>query len=209
MRAGLTALAVGAALAGTVTSWDRHSQDVQVPVANGSFGAPIEPDTLIGQEPVPPVTAPPATTSTPRSPSVPPSPPAPSSTSVQPAGTGDVATVVALVNQARADRSQCGPLRVDDQLTKAAQRHASDMATRDYLEHDTPEGVTFAERILDAGYPRPGAENIAQGQRTARTVMESWMTSPGHRANILNCRLRTIGVGLDVNGWYWVQDFGF
>ena len=116
--------------------------------------------------------------------------------------------VVALTNAAR-QRAGCGPLTVDASITAAAQGHASDMAKRDYFEHTTPEGVTFDQRIRNAGYPRPGAENIAKGASSAEQVMGLWMNSPGHRANILNCDLDTIGVGLDRDGFYWVQDFGF
>jgi uncharacterized protein YkwD len=116
--------------------------------------------------------------------------------------------VVALTNAARADAG-CGPLTIDASITTAAQKHASDMAARDYFQHTTPEGVTFDQRIKNAGFSRPGAENIAQGARTADDVVELWMNSPGHRANILNCDLNAIGVGLDRDGFYWVQDFGF
>ena len=116
--------------------------------------------------------------------------------------------VVTLTNAAR-QNAGCGPLKADASLTAAAQKHAQDMAARSYFEHTTPEGVTFDQRIRSAGYSRPGAENIAQGSQTAEGVMELWLNSPGHRANILNCDLTAIGVGLDRNGFYWVQDFGF
>jgi uncharacterized protein YkwD len=116
--------------------------------------------------------------------------------------------VVTLVNAARA-KSGCGPLTVDRDLTKAAQGHSTDMAKRRYFDHTTPEGVGFAERIVEAGYETPGAENIARGQTSATQVMNSWMESDGHRANILNCQLTTIGVGLDKDGWYWTQNFGY
>ncbi|HEX6355263.1 CAP domain-containing protein [Actinophytocola sp.] len=115
---------------------------------------------------------------------------------------------MALVNAARQEAG-CGPVSVDGRLTTAAQGHASDMAARSYFDHTTPEGVTFDQRITNAGYPSPGAENIARGAETAASVMELWMNSPGHRRNIVNCDLNTIGVGLDRNGFYWVQDFGF
>ena len=59
------------------------------------------------------------------------------------------------------------------------------------------------------GYPTPGGENIAQGQTSAQQVMTDWMNSSGHRANILNCQFTAIGVGLNTNGWYWTQDFGY
>jgi uncharacterized protein YkwD len=83
------------------------------------------------------------------------------------------------------------------------------MAQRKYFSHTTPEGVTFDQRIRAAGYSKPAAENIAQGQRSAEQVMQSWMQSKGHRDNILNCDYNTIGVAVDTNGWYWTQDFGF
>jgi uncharacterized protein YkwD len=117
------------------------------------------------------------------------------------------ARVVELVNQVR--QGSCKPLQVDSRLTTAAQGHATDMAQRKYFSHDTPEGVKFDQRIKAAGYERPAAENIAQGQRTPEQVMQSWMQSDGHRRNIMNCSYTTIGVAVDTNGFYWVQDFGF
>lgn len=116
--------------------------------------------------------------------------------------------VVTLVNAARA-RIGCEPVRIDVKLRKAAQSHSKDMADRDYFDHTTPEGVGFAERIVAAGFPNPGAENIARGQTSATQVMNGWMESDGHRANILNCQLTAIGVGLDKDGWYWTQNFGY
>jgi uncharacterized protein YkwD len=119
--------------------------------------------------------------------------------------------VVTLVNQERTD-NDCAPLTVDVHLTAAASAHSADMAQRKYFSHTTPEGTTFDQRIVAAGYPTPGAENIARGQKSAESVMDAWMNSSGHRANILNCKLTTIGVGVDTtdkNDWYWTQDFGY
>lgn len=82
------------------------------------------------------------------------------------------------------------------------------MSERGYFSHTTPENVGFAERARRAGYPSPGAENIARGHRSAEAVMQGWMESPGHRENILNCSLTTMGVGVDTDGWYWTQVFG-
>jgi uncharacterized protein YkwD len=139
----------------------------------------------------------------------PPPPPSPQTSPKAPGApnTGEAAKVVQLVNQFRA--GMCDALTVDGRLTNAAQGHSTDMSQRKYFEHTTPEGVTFAQRIKTAGYPSPGAENIAQGQRSAEQVMQSWMQSPGHRTNIMNCDYTTIGVAVDTNGWYWTQDFGF
>ena len=87
-----------------------------------------------------------------------------------------------------------------------------DMARRRYFSHTTPDGITFAQRIRAQGYTgsRIG-ENIAAGYPTASAVMTAWMKSPGHRANILNCRYTVIGVGSAIGGpygYYWTQDFG-
>ncbi|MFD0328838.1 CAP domain-containing protein [Streptacidiphilus monticola] len=56
-----------------------------------------------------------------------------------------------------------------------------------------------------------GGENIARGQQTPAAVMDAWMHSPGHRANILNCSYHSLGVGayFAPGGPWWTQDFGF
>jgi len=154
-------------------------------------------------------TAPTTTTTTTKAPAPPPK----TTTTTEPAqptasGGNAEDQVVSIVNAERADEG-CGPLKVDDRITAAAQAHAEDMSANDYFSHNSQDGRTFDQRIRNAGYPSPGAENIAVGARTAEQVMQMWMDSDGHRANILNCDLNTIGVGLDRDGFYWVQDFGF
>ena len=101
------------------------------------------------------------------------------------------------------------PLRVDGRIIAAAQGHSDDMAANDYFSHDSLDGRSFADRLRAAGYPSPGGENIAQGQRSAQAVHDAWMNSSGHRANILNCGFTTIGVGLHQGSWTWTQNFGF
>ena len=54
---------------------------------------------------------------------------------------------------------------------------------------------------------KSAAENIAMGQRTAAEVVEGWMNSPGHKANIMNASYTHIGVGLSDSGYYWTQQF--
>lgn len=150
---------------------------------------------------VPPTPTPPKATATPRVPSAPAAQPAPMSTTAQ---------VVALVNEERG-AAGCGPLKEDTQLTDAAQRHSEDMAARDYFEHTNPDGADPGQRVTDAGYRwSTYGENIARGQQTAASVMESWMNSPGHRANILNCAFKDIGIGIHKGpgGPWWTQDFG-
>ncbi|WP_017599578.1 CAP domain-containing protein, partial [Nocardiopsis lucentensis] len=114
--------------------------------------------------------------------------------------------VVQLVNAERADAG-CGPLRVDDQLTAAAQEHSEDMDARDYMAHVNPDGEGPGDRALRHGYDSWGAENVAKGQTSAEQVMEAWMNSKDHRDNILNCGLVAIGVGEHNNAW--TQVFGW
>jgi RNA polymerase sigma factor (sigma-70 family) len=128
----------------------------------------------------------------------------------QSAPTGTVAQVVALVNKERA-AAGCGPLTEDAQLEDAALAHSEDMAARDFFDHNNPDGVDPGARITAAGYRwSTYGENIAMGQPTPQAVMESWMNSPGHRANILNCSFKNIGVGVHKGsgGPWWTQDFG-
>lgn len=153
-----------------------------------------------GEEPAPPSESESSTPTTTR-------PSEPSSTPAQPQSSVEN-EVVDIANAHRA-AAGCEPLRVDARLAQAAADHSADMSARDYFDHTTPDDVTFAERIVSAGFAAPGAENIARGQQTAAVVMQSWMDSDGHRANILNCRLTAIGVGLETEGMYWTQDFGF
>ncbi|MFG3137438.1 sigma-70 family RNA polymerase sigma factor [Streptomyces sp. NPDC048211] len=143
----------------------------------------------------------PPRTATPRVPSTSAAPPAPVSTAAQ---------VVALVNKERG-AAGCGPLTEDTQLTDAAQRHSDDMAARDFFEHTNPDGADPGQRVTAAGYRwSTYGENIARGQQTPEAVMESWMNSPGHRANILNCDFKDIGIGIHQGpgGPWWTQDFG-
>lgn len=117
--------------------------------------------------------------------------------------------VIALVNAERA-KAGCGALSANATLTKAAQGHSDDMAARDYFDHTNPDGDGPGERVTAAGYPwSTYGENIAMGQSTPEQVMEGWMNSPGHRANILNCDFKEIGVGIHTSGGpYWTQVFG-
>lgn len=158
----------------------------------------------------PPETTAPTTTTPPSPPKSDPPPPktTPPESPPAPPGQQPLDRVVELVNKERA-KAGCNPLQVNAAVTTAAQNHSADMSARDYFAHTTPEGVPFDQRIKNAGYGLPGAENIAMGQKTADAVMNDWMKSPGHRANILNCQLKVIGVGLATDGFYWTQDFGF
>jgi uncharacterized protein YkwD len=149
--------------------------------------------------------------STPKAaPAAPTTPPASRTPQAQPAPAGTVAQVVALVNKERATAG-CGPVTEDAQLDKAAQGHSDDMAARNFFDHTNPDGAGPGERITAAGYRwSTYGENIARGQQTPQAVMDSWMNSPGHRANILNCSFKNIGVGVHdgSGGPWWTQAFG-
>ncbi|MFF9323552.1 sigma-70 family RNA polymerase sigma factor [Streptomyces sp. NPDC014776] len=128
----------------------------------------------------------------------------------QAAGSDLASQVVALVNKER-QAAGCAPVTQDGRLRDAAQAHSDDMAARDYFDHVSPDGTDPGKRITAAGYRwSTYGENIAKGQQTADSVMTSWMNSPGHRANILNCSFKNIGIGIHdgTGGPWWTQDFG-
>ncbi|MFD8251460.1 CAP domain-containing protein [Streptomyces werraensis] len=148
--------------------------------------------------PAPSTTAPKPTTAAPK----------PATASPKPAATasGAVARVVELVNQERAEAG-CAPVTADSTLNTAAQRHSEDMASTGTMSHTGSDGSDPGERLTRAGYAwSTYGENVAYGYSTPEQVMQGWMTSPGHKANILNCSFKEIGVGL--SGTYWTQDFG-
>ncbi|WP_216858007.1 CAP domain-containing protein [Actinomadura verrucosospora] len=117
--------------------------------------------------------------------------------------------VVALVNAERAKHG-CRALTVNSRLARAAQAFSSDMRARNFFDHTDPDGKDPGDRITAAGYRWSSyGENIAKGQATPASVMDAWMHSSGHRANILNCGFKEIGVGVVLSGGpYWTQDFG-
>ncbi|AZM55777.1 SCP-like extracellular [Streptomyces sp. WAC 01529] len=120
------------------------------------------------------------------------------------------AAVLTLVNEERA-KVGCRPVTADSKLAELAGRFSADMAERDFFAHTDPDGATPWDRAEKAGIANLGGENIARGQADAQSVMAAWMSSPGHRANILNCDYKTLGVGAHFapGGPWWTQDFGF
>ncbi|GGS11007.1 membrane protein [Streptomyces aureoverticillatus] len=120
------------------------------------------------------------------------------------------AEVLALVNQERA-KAGCRPVRADAGLAALAGDFSADMAERGFFAHTDPDGATPWARAEKVGITDLGGENIARGQANAQSVMDAWMNSPGHRANILNCDYQTLGVGAHFapGGPWWTQDFGF
>ncbi|MGY1641585.1 CAP domain-containing protein [Geodermatophilus sp. SYSU D00703] len=138
--------------------------------------------------------------------------PAPAERAAAPAAPADPSVegrVLALVNEARA-QAGCAPVAADGALAAVARAHSADMRDRDYFAHDTPEGLSPFDRAEQAGVGYARAENIAFGQPDAAAVMEAWMNSAGHRANVLDCDLTKLGVGVaeGAGGPWWTQLFG-
>jgi len=113
-------------------------------------------------------------------------------------------------NKVRAEDER-PPLAIDAKLTEAARRHAADMAEHEKMSHDGSDGSTPDERVKRAGYHFiRTAENVAEGQQDVDQVLEAWMNSPGHKANILG-PYSQMGAGraIDDSGApYWCVCFG-
>lgn len=123
----------------------------------------------------------------------------------------------AFLTQINAYRAANGraALTANAQLNAAADGHSVDMATRNYFEHDTPEGITYEQRIVSAGYTNATAhgENILAGHETASAALLAWQNSPPHNKNMLSPDFAEIGIGRAFNanskfGWYWTTNFG-
>ncbi|MDQ0583708.1 uncharacterized protein YkwD [Streptomyces rishiriensis] len=120
------------------------------------------------------------------------------------------AEVLKLVNEERA-KVGCSAVAANSALSDLAEKFSDDMAARGFFDHTDPDGATPWDRAAKAGISDLGGENIARGQADAAAVMEAWMNSPGHKANILNCDFKTLGVGVHLGsgGPWWTQDFGY
>lgn len=119
-----------------------------------------------------------------------------------------VLRIVELVNEERA-KAGLKPVTLKEDVTAAAQVRAVESEIS--FSHTRPNGTGFATALKEAGVSYRGAgENIAWGQKSPEEVMKGWMNSAGHRANILNERFTTIGVGYHQNNKgvnYWSQLF--
>ena len=92
------------------------------------------------------------------------------------------------------------------QHTGHGQAHSADMIARSFFAHNNPDGDSPFDRLSDAGIDYSmAAENIAYGYGDAASVLQAWLDSPGHKANIENCSLTEHGVGLD--GTHWTHVF--
>lgn len=126
--------------------------------------------------------------------------------------------VLALTNVERSN-ANLSELTLNQNLSNAAQIQSEDLATGDFFAHTSPSGKSLADRLKEGGYNRyaTAGENIAAGQGSAEQVVQEWMASPSHRANILDPDFTELGVGYyflendtgDINyNHYWAQAFG-
>lgn len=118
--------------------------------------------------------------------------------------------VITLTNAERTKRG-LAPLKADWQLSRVARYKATDMRDKNYFSHTSPTYGSPFKMITDFGLSYSAAgENIAAGQTTPQAVVNAWMNSPGHRANILSTKYTEIGVGYASGGsygCYWSQMF--
>lgn len=115
--------------------------------------------------------------------------------------------VIELTNQERR-KNGLSELKADASLSNVARTKSKDMQANNYFSHTSPTYGSPFDMMRDFGISyNAAAENIAQGQQTAEQVVQAWMNSEGHRANILNGKFTHIGVGHDPNGNYWTQMF--
>ena len=115
--------------------------------------------------------------------------------------------VVRLVNEQRVQNG-LKPLTENWELSRVARYKSQDMVDNRYFSHTSPTYGTPFQMIKAFGLSfRTAGENIAYGRRTPQAVVNAWMNSSGHRANILNASYTQIGVGYVANGHYWTQMF--
>lgn len=115
--------------------------------------------------------------------------------------------VIRLVNEIRV-KNALSVLQSDWQLSRVARYKSQDMKDNNYFSHQSPTYGSPFDMMKSFGisYKR-AAENIAKGQNSPQSVVNAWMNSSGHRANILNPSFTKIGVGYVKSGNYWTQMF--
>jgi uncharacterized protein YkwD len=124
------------------------------------------------------------------------------------------ARVVELVNAERAARG-LAPLAWEDRLASSAGSYAGYMASADFFSHTGADGSDVVQRVETAGYTGWSflGENLAAGQTSPERVVQAWMNSPVHRANVLAVDACEIGIGKAQNptsrfGDYWAMETG-
>ncbi|MFR0780303.1 MAG: CAP domain-containing protein, partial [Zhenhengia sp.] len=115
--------------------------------------------------------------------------------------------VLELVNIER-QKAGLNALQMDESVRNVARLKSEDMRVNKYFDHTSPTYGSPFDMLKKFGISYKSAgENIAQGYSTPEAVVNGWMNSSGHRANILNASFTHMGVGYDANGHYWTQMF--
>ena len=115
--------------------------------------------------------------------------------------------VVELVNEIRKEYD-LSPLKLNTELSAVARTKSADMREKGYFSHTSPTYGSPFDMMKSFGIKyKTAGENIAMGYKTPQAVVDGWMNSKGHRANILNSSFTEIGVGYVENGNYWTQMF--
>ena len=115
--------------------------------------------------------------------------------------------VIRLVNEIR-EENGLRTLTYDWELSRVARYKSQDMKDNRYFSHTSPVYGSPFQMMKSFGIKyRSAGENIAKGYATPEAVVDGWMNSPGHRANILNSSFTHIGVGYVADGRYWTQMF--
>jgi uncharacterized protein YkwD len=127
----------------------------------------------------------------------------------------DTRLLIDLVNEVRIAGTTCGetyypPVGLvtwNDKLEQSAINHSTDMFTNDFFSHTSSDGSSLTNRLQAVEYNYSSAgENIALGYTTEQAVLDAWLDSQGHCANIMNGSFKEMGVGRVGN--YWTQNFG-
>ena len=128
--------------------------------------------------------------------------------------------IVELLREVNLQRELSGkpPLRLDNRLTAAAQKHAKNMSEIFFFDHLSPDGRGVVERVTEEGYPwRVIAENIGAGLSSPKSMVKAWMNSQDHRDNLLSGEFNDVGIGCSKplkndrklgHSHYWVLVFG-
>ena len=115
--------------------------------------------------------------------------------------------VIRLVNEIR-QQNGLRPLAANWELSRVARYKSQDMRDNGYFSHNSPTYGTPFQMLSAFGLSyRTAGENIAKGYASPQAVVNGWMNSSGHRANILNASYMQIGVGYVSGGNYWTQLF--
>ena len=115
--------------------------------------------------------------------------------------------VLRLVNVERA-KEGLSPLTMDWELSRVAKYKSQDMHDKNYFSHTSPTYGSPFDMMKQFGISYKAAgENIAKGQKSAAQVVDAWMNSSGHRANIMSTSYTHMGVGYVADGNYWTQMF--